>query len=104
MDITTKDTVSTMTRSALTIMKAAALLVTGLVAVAVHAGVLPRDAPAADDGLTKSQDLDDLIEKAKAQITDEVNANEAAVRKRGETPRCTPAAPSATSSSAGSSK
>jgi tyrosinase len=71
-------------------MKAAALLVTGLVAVAVHAGVLPRDAPAAaDDGLTKSQDLDDLIEKAKAQITDEINENEAALLKRGETPRCT---------------
>jgi tyrosinase len=71
-------------------MKAAAFLGTALVAAAVHAGVLPRDTAAGNnDGLTPSEDLNDLIEQAKAQVINNVTETEQKLRKRGQTPRCT---------------
>ncbi|KAL2130634.1 hypothetical protein VTI74DRAFT_6135 [Chaetomium olivicolor] len=68
-------------------MKAAAILGTALAAVAVHAGVVPRNTT--DDGLTEPPELADLLEQAKAQVLDDVSQNEEKLRKRGETPRCT---------------
>lgn len=67
-------------------MKAAAFLGAALAAAAVHAGVVSRDA---SDGLTEPPALADLLEKAKAQVIEEVTENENKARKRGETPSCT---------------
>jgi tyrosinase len=67
-------------------MKAATILGAALAAVAVNAGVVPRDDT---DGLTEPPALADLLEQAKAQVIGNVTENEAKMRKRGETPRCT---------------
>ncbi len=72
------------------IMKAATLFGTALAAVAVSAGVFPRDDVAATgDGLTEPPQLADLLEQAKAAVIDDVSATEAKMRKRGVTPKCT---------------
>ena len=71
-------------------MKAATLFGTALLAVAVSAGVLPRDdAVATDDGLTEPPQLADLLEQAKSAVMDDVSATEAKMRKRGANPKCT---------------
>jgi tyrosinase len=68
-------------------MKATAFLGAALAAAAVHAAVVPRDT--SGDGLTEPPALADLIEKAKAQVIEEVTQKENQARKRGETPQCT---------------
>ncbi|KAK4125815.1 tyrosinase-like protein [Parathielavia appendiculata] len=73
-------------------MKAAAIFGTALLAAAAHAGVvLPRQDTTTDynDGLTPSEDLNELIEQAKAQVIQNVTETEQQLRKRGQTPRCT---------------
>ncbi|KAK4247294.1 tyrosinase-like protein [Corynascus novoguineensis] len=74
-------------------MKASALFGAALTAVAVQARTHSRCAPATpivvDDDLTEPQTLIDLIEQAKNQVIGHLKEDERALRKRGETPRCT---------------
>lgn len=70
-------------------MKVAAILATALTAAVSSTALsvsLPRDS---GDGLTESPELSQLLDQAKANVIDQVDQNEAALRKRGVTPKCT---------------